>query len=117
MSTNGFSKFVCCLFWIQAEEAQRKLKRPNGEDPALPPFCPLFASLVNILQCDVLLGMLGAVLQWAMEPSGGHWSESMLQRVLHLIGMALLEEQQQLENIGDDDEVAFNFTLKISHGG
>ena len=47
----------------------------------LPPFSPLFASLVNILQCDVLLGMLGAVLQWAVEPSGGHWSESMLQRV------------------------------------
>ncbi|KAF4070265.1 hypothetical protein AMELA_G00293160 [Ameiurus melas] len=90
------------------------LKRQNGEDPALPPFCPLFASLVNILQCDVLLGMLGAVLQWAMEPSGGHWSESMLQRVLHLIRMALLEEQQQLENICDDSEVNFNFTLKIS---
>ncbi|XP_053476045.1 E3 ubiquitin-protein ligase UBR2-like isoform X4 [Ictalurus furcatus] len=65
-----------------AEEAQRKLKRQNGEDPALPPFCPLCASLVNILQCDVLLGMLGAVLQWAMEPSGGHWSESMLQRTV-----------------------------------
>ncbi|XP_053534960.1 E3 ubiquitin-protein ligase UBR2 isoform X1 [Ictalurus punctatus] len=70
------------LFWIQAEEAQRKLKRQNGEDPALPPFCPLFASLGNILQCDVLLGMLGAVLQWAMEPTGGHWSESMLQRMV-----------------------------------
>ncbi|XP_053534492.1 E3 ubiquitin-protein ligase UBR2-like [Ictalurus punctatus] len=102
---------------VSGEEAQRKLKRQNGEDPALPPFCPLFASLGNILQCDVLLGMLGAVLQWAMEPSGGHWSESMLQRVLHLIGMALLEEQQQLENIGDDDEVTFNFTLKISRPG
>lgn len=37
-----------------------------------------------------------------------------LLQVLHLIGMALLEEQQQLENIGDDDEVTFNFTLKIS---
>ncbi|XP_047668062.1 E3 ubiquitin-protein ligase UBR2 isoform X5 [Tachysurus fulvidraco] len=106
----------------KAEEAQRKLKRQNGEElalppPALPPFCPLFASLVNILQCDVLLGMVGAVLQWAVEPSGGHWSESMLQRVLHLIGMALLEEQQQLESSGDDNEVTFNFTLKISRPG
>ncbi|XP_053534506.1 E3 ubiquitin-protein ligase UBR2 [Ictalurus punctatus] len=26
--------------------------------------------------------MLGAVLQWAMEPTGGHWSESMLQRMV-----------------------------------
>lgn len=34
--------------------------------------------------------------------------------MLHLIGMALLEEQQQLESSGDDNEVTFNFTLKIS---
>uniref|UniRef100_A0A8C7F267 E3 ubiquitin-protein ligase n=1 Tax=Oncorhynchus kisutch TaxID=8019 RepID=A0A8C7F267_ONCKI len=106
----------------KAEEAQRKLKRQNGEDtalppPVLPPFCPLFASLVNILQCDVLLGMLGAVLQWAVEPSAGHWSESMLQRVLHLIGMALLEEHQQLENSSEDNDVYFNFTLKMSRPG
>ncbi|KAJ8014253.1 hypothetical protein DPEC_G00038350 [Dallia pectoralis] len=106
----------------KAEEAQRKLRRQKGEDtalppPVLPPFCPLFASLVNILQCDVLLGMLGAVLQWAVEPSGGHWSESMLQRVLHLIGMALLEEQQQLENNSEDQDVSFNFTLKMSRPG
>uniref|UniRef100_A0AAR2LK17 E3 ubiquitin-protein ligase n=1 Tax=Pygocentrus nattereri TaxID=42514 RepID=A0AAR2LK17_PYGNA len=87
---------------------------PALPPPVLPPFCQLFASLVNILQCDVLLGMLGAVLQWAVEPSGGHWSESMLQRVLHLIGMALLEEQQQLESNSEDNEVTFNFTLKIS---
>ncbi|XP_062851990.1 E3 ubiquitin-protein ligase UBR2 isoform X1 [Trichomycterus rosablanca] len=106
----------------KAEEAQRKLRRQNGEDtalppPVLPPFCPLFASLVNILQCDVLIGMLGAVLQWAVEPSGGQWSESMLQRVLHLIGMALLEEQQQLESSSEENEVTFNFSIKISRPG
>ncbi|XP_015218616.1 E3 ubiquitin-protein ligase UBR2 isoform X1 [Lepisosteus oculatus] len=106
----------------KAEEAQRKLKRQNGENtalppPALPPFCPLFASLVNLLQCDVFLSILSTVLQWAVEPSGGYWSESMLQRVLHLIGMALLEERQQLENSSEDNDVTFNFTLKISRPG
>ncbi|XP_064173858.1 E3 ubiquitin-protein ligase UBR2 isoform X1 [Anguilla rostrata] len=106
----------------KAEEAQRKMKRQNGEDsalppPVLPPFCPLFASLMNLLQCDVLLGMLGLVLQWAVEPIGGHWSESMLQRVLHLIGMALLEEQQQIESSSEDNDVTFNFTLRISRPG
>ncbi|XP_051504014.1 E3 ubiquitin-protein ligase UBR2 isoform X2 [Myxocyprinus asiaticus] len=106
----------------KAEEAQRKIKRQNGEDSALPPpvlsrFCPLFASLVNILQCDVLLSILGAVLQWAMEPSGGHWSESMLQRVLHLIGMGLVEEQQHLISSTEDNVTSFNFTLKISRPG
>ncbi|XP_029925864.1 E3 ubiquitin-protein ligase UBR2 isoform X3 [Myripristis murdjan] len=106
----------------KAEEAQRKLRRQNGDDsalppPALPPLCPLFASLVNLLQCDVLLAVEGAVLQWAVEPSGGGWTESMLQRVLHLVGMALLEEQQQLENSSGDDDVTFNYTSKITRPG
>lgn len=103
------------LTCVQAEEAQRKLRRQNGEDtgeptwshdllpscratidqpdcvcvcmyaalpPPVPPsLSPLFGSLINLLQCDVLLAVEGAVLQWAMEPSGGGWTESMLQRV------------------------------------
>ncbi|KAM9365047.1 LOW QUALITY PROTEIN: E3 ubiquitin-protein ligase UBR2 [Pholidichthys leucotaenia] len=107
----------------KAEEAQRKLRRQNGEITALPPpmpppLCPLFGSLVNLLQCDVLLAVEGAVLQWAVEPSGGGWTESMLQRVLHLVGMALLEEQQQLEmSNSDDDDVTFNYTCKITRPG
>ncbi|XP_068183041.1 E3 ubiquitin-protein ligase UBR2 isoform X1 [Antennarius striatus] len=106
----------------KAEEAQRKTRRQNGEDTALPPprpppLCPLFASLVNLLQCDVLLAVEGAVLHWAVEPSGGGWTESMLQRVLHLVGVALLEEQQQLENSSGDDDVTFNYTSKITRPG
>ncbi|XP_035982677.1 E3 ubiquitin-protein ligase UBR2 isoform X3 [Fundulus heteroclitus] len=128
----------------KAEEAQRKLRRQNAEDtgersqtplraspghhgnlcasPALPPplpppLCPLFGSLVNLLQCDVLLAVEGAVLQWAVEPSGGGWTESMLQRVLHLVGMALLEEQQQLENSSGDDDVSFRYSSKIARPG
>lgn len=34
-------------------------------------------------------------------------------QVLHLVGMALLEEQQQLENSSGDD-VTFNYTCKIT---
>ncbi|XP_061661493.1 E3 ubiquitin-protein ligase UBR2 [Syngnathoides biaculeatus] len=106
----------------KAEEAQRKLRRQNGEDTALPPpvpppLCPLFASLVNLLQCDVLLAVEGAVLQWATEPRGGGWTESMLQRVLHLVGMALLEEQQQLESSNSEDDITFIYTSKISRPG
>uniref|UniRef100_A0A3B4FKK5 E3 ubiquitin-protein ligase n=1 Tax=Pundamilia nyererei TaxID=303518 RepID=A0A3B4FKK5_9CICH len=106
----------------KAEEAQRKLRRQSGEDTALPPpppppLCPLFGSLVNLLQCDALLAIEGAVLQWAVEPSGGGWTESMLQRVLHLVGMALLEEQQQLESSSGDEDVTFNYTCKITRPG
>lgn len=106
----------------KAEEAQRKLKRENKEDtalppPALPPFCPLFASLVNILQCDVMLYIMGTILQWAVEHHGSAWSESMLQRVLHLIGMALQEEKHHLENAVEGHVQTFTFTQKISKPG
>uniref|UniRef100_A0A8C6QT21 E3 ubiquitin-protein ligase n=1 Tax=Nannospalax galili TaxID=1026970 RepID=A0A8C6QT21_NANGA len=106
----------------KAEEAQRKLKRQNREDtalppPVLPPFCPLFASLVNILQSDVMLYIMGTILQWAIEHHGYAWSESMLQRVLHLIGMALQEEKQHLENAVDEHVVTLTFTQKISKPG
>uniref|UniRef100_H3C3Y1 E3 ubiquitin-protein ligase n=1 Tax=Tetraodon nigroviridis TaxID=99883 RepID=H3C3Y1_TETNG len=106
----------------KAEDTQRKLRRQNSEDSALPPptpppLCPLFGSLVNLLQCDVLLAVEGAVLQWAGEPSGGSWTDSMLQRVLHLVGLALLEEQQQLENSSGEDDVTFNYTCKITRPG
>uniref|UniRef100_A0A2K5WXM9 E3 ubiquitin-protein ligase n=1 Tax=Macaca fascicularis TaxID=9541 RepID=A0A2K5WXM9_MACFA len=106
----------------KAEEAQRKMKRQNREDtalppPVLPPFCPLFASLVNILQSDVMLCIMGTILQWAVEHNGYAWSESMLQRVLHLIGMALQEEKQHLENVTEEHVVTFTFTQKISKPG
>lgn len=106
----------------KAEEAQRKLKRENKEDtalppPALPPFCPLFASLVNILQCDVMLYIMGTILQWVVEHHGSAWSESMLQRVLHLIGMALQEEKHHLENAVEGQVQTFTFTQKISKPG
>ncbi|XP_065769332.1 E3 ubiquitin-protein ligase UBR2 isoform X4 [Muntiacus reevesi] len=106
----------------KAEEAQRKLKRQNKEDtalppPVLPPFCPLFASLVNILQSDVMLLIMRTILQWTVEHSGHIWSESMLQRVLHLIGMALQEEKQHLENVMEEHVITFTFTQKISKPG
>ncbi|CAL8258816.1 unnamed protein product [Lota lota] len=106
----------------KAEEAQRKLRRQNGEDSALPPptpppLCPLLASVVGLLQSDVLLAVISAVLQWTTEPSGGHWTESMLQRVLHLVAMALLEEKQQLESSSGDDDITFTFNSKISRPG
>ncbi|XP_043917807.1 E3 ubiquitin-protein ligase UBR2 isoform X2 [Protopterus annectens] len=106
----------------KAEEGQRKLKRQNSSDTALPPpvpppFCTLFASLVNILQSDVLLSILRTVLQWALEPNSYAWSESMLQRVLHLIGMALQEENQQMEINYEENGESFNFTQKVSRPG
>lgn len=132
------SSLFCPLFFFLSLSLS-----PALPPPLPPPLAPLFASLVNLLQCDVLLAIKGAVLQWAVEPSGGGWTESMLQRVssgvhfsqssdeqfymtrrvcvcltrtqvLHLVGMALLEEQQQLENSSGDDDIMFNYTSKIT---
>ncbi|KAF4070221.1 hypothetical protein AMELA_G00289710 [Ameiurus melas] len=55
-----------------------------------------------------------AILHGGMDQNPSVCSITGRFQVLHLIGMALLEEQQQLENIGDDREVNFNFILKIS---
>nr|XP_056709117.1 E3 ubiquitin-protein ligase UBR2 isoform X1 [Euleptes europaea] len=106
----------------KAEEAQRKLRRQSRQDTALPPpvlpaFCPLFESLTNILQCDVMLCITKTILQWAIEHNGYAWSESMLQRVFHLIGMALQEEKQDIENANEDNVVTFTFSQKISRPG
>uniref|UniRef100_A0A8C1IBK9 E3 ubiquitin-protein ligase n=1 Tax=Cyprinus carpio TaxID=7962 RepID=A0A8C1IBK9_CYPCA len=102
----------------KAEEAQRRIKRQNGEDSVLPPpvlprFCPLFASLVNILfhhdiffYHDIFLPHTQVRAQY----------ELVLQ-VLHLIGMGLVEEQQHLIGSADDNDTNFNFTLKISRPG
>ncbi|KAB1261502.1 E3 ubiquitin-protein ligase UBR2, partial [Camelus dromedarius] len=80
----------------KAEEAQRKLKRQNKEDT------------------DVMLLIMRTILQWTVEHNGCVWSESMLQRVLHLIGMALQEEKQHLENVMEEHVITFTFTQKIS---
>uniref|UniRef100_A0A7N4PAU8 E3 ubiquitin-protein ligase n=1 Tax=Sarcophilus harrisii TaxID=9305 RepID=A0A7N4PAU8_SARHA len=69
------------------------------------------------LLSDVMLCIMGTILQWAVEHNGYAWSESMLQRVLHLIGMALQEEKQHLENVSEESVVTFTFTQKISKPG
>ncbi|KAG7260794.1 hypothetical protein CRUP_006366 [Coryphaenoides rupestris] len=50
--------------------------RPTEARGTIPQRC-----VVGLMQCDVLLSVISAVLQWTTEPSGGHWTESMLQRV------------------------------------
>lgn len=64
-----------------------------------------------------MLYIMGTILQWAVEHHGSAWSESMLQRVLHLIGMALQEEKHHLENAVEGHVQTFTFTQKISKPG
>ncbi|KAL4676331.1 hypothetical protein H8959_010476, partial [Pygathrix nigripes] len=102
-------------------EAVAHFKKPGltgrGMYELKPECAKEFNFLVNILQSDVMLCIMGTILQWAVEHNGYAWSESMLQRVLHLIGMALQEEKQHLENVTEEHVVTFTFTQKISKPG
>ncbi|KAK2826083.1 hypothetical protein Q5P01_020297 [Channa striata] len=105
----------------KAEECQKKRRTQEGNDKALrppvpPPFCPAFSSIVHLLCCDIMVHVLGRVLQRAAEDQATHWTEAMIQQALHLIGLALLEEKTQLED-STAEEVTFNFSIKAQRIG
>uniref|UniRef100_A0A3Q3QD62 E3 ubiquitin-protein ligase n=1 Tax=Monopterus albus TaxID=43700 RepID=A0A3Q3QD62_MONAL len=100
----------------KAEESQKKRRTQEGSDKALHPpvppvFCPAFSRIVNLLYCDITIHVLRFILQGAAEDHASHWTEAMIQRALHLIGQALLEEKTQLED-STVEEVTFDFSLK-----
>ncbi|XP_053191479.1 E3 ubiquitin-protein ligase UBR1 isoform X1 [Scomber japonicus] len=100
----------------KAEESQKKRRVQEGNDKALrppvpPTFCPAFSSIVRLLCCDIIVHILRRVLQRAAEDRATHWTEAMIQRALHLIGQALLEEKMQLED-STVEEVTFDFSIK-----
>ncbi|XP_005724070.1 E3 ubiquitin-protein ligase UBR1 [Pundamilia nyererei] len=100
----------------KAEESQKKRRAQEGNDKALrppvpPAFCSEFSYIVQLLCCDIMVHILRNVLQRAAEDRPTHWTEAMIQRALHLIGQALLEEKSQLEDV-TAEEVTFDFSLK-----
>ncbi|KAK2843429.1 hypothetical protein Q7C36_011644 [Tachysurus vachellii] len=109
----------------KAEDAQKKRRVQEGRDkgigPALrppvpPPFTQAFSSIVRLLCCDVFIHVLRRVLQRAAEDHSALWTEAMIQRALHLVGQALLEEKNQLEACSVE-EVTFDFSLKARKVG
>ncbi|XP_062252629.1 E3 ubiquitin-protein ligase UBR1 [Platichthys flesus] len=105
----------------KAEESQKKRRTQEGNDKALrppvpPAFCPDFSNILRLLCCDVFIHILRRVLQRAAEDRATHWTEAMIQRALHVIGQALLEEKSQLEE-STEEEVTFDFSLKARRIG
>uniref|UniRef100_A0A8C2B7C4 E3 ubiquitin-protein ligase n=1 Tax=Cyprinus carpio TaxID=7962 RepID=A0A8C2B7C4_CYPCA len=104
----------------KAEEAQKKRRTQEGSDKALrppvpPPFCPAFSNIVYLLCCDIFIHILKRIFQKAAEDRSNRWTEPMIQRALHLVGQALLEEKTQLEG-SSLEEVTFDFSLKAQKG-
>ncbi|XP_007553185.1 E3 ubiquitin-protein ligase UBR1 isoform X1 [Poecilia formosa] len=100
----------------KAEESQKKRRAQESNDKALrppvpPAFSPSFSRIVQLLCCDVFIHILRRILQRAAEDRSTHWTEAMIQRALHLIGQALVEEKTQLES-GSVEDVTFDFSLK-----
>ncbi|KAK3538210.1 hypothetical protein QTP70_033114 [Hemibagrus guttatus] len=105
----------------KAEDAQKKRRAQEGSDKSLrppvpPPFSQAFSSIVRLLCCDVFIHVLRRVLQRAVEEHSALWTEAMIQRALHLIGQALLEEKNLLEACSVE-EVTFDFSIKARKVG
>lgn len=96
----------------KAEETQRKREKLQDEEdccppPVPPPLCKGFAMLVNFLQCDVMLHVMKIILERCLNLRARTFSETQFQKLLHLIGYALHEEQRSLDT---GDPPVFQFT-------
>ncbi|XP_060067571.1 E3 ubiquitin-protein ligase UBR2-like isoform X1 [Ylistrum balloti] len=97
----------------KSEEAQIERKKHENEGQALPPpnpkkFKQNFQPITNLLQCDMMLYLMHLLLQRTAAKRSRSWSEGQLDRILHIIGLALLE-QRRATNEGDH---SFDFLSK-----
>uniref|UniRef100_A0A182W515 E3 ubiquitin-protein ligase n=1 Tax=Anopheles minimus TaxID=112268 RepID=A0A182W515_9DIPT len=82
----------------KSEERQRIQKKEKNElvccpPPALPKLTELFNNIPYILHCDVMLKIINVILSRALDLTSMTFTEGQLQRVLHLIGYAIQEEE------------------------
>ncbi|XP_002101445.3 E3 ubiquitin-protein ligase UBR1 isoform X1 [Drosophila yakuba] len=81
----------------KAEEQQRERRKAKKQlvccpPPMLPQLTPAFTSMANILQCPVFLNICTLVMNRALNVHSRSFTESHLQKVLHLLGFAIQEE-------------------------
>ncbi|XP_023176717.1 E3 ubiquitin-protein ligase UBR1 isoform X3 [Drosophila hydei] len=81
----------------RAEELQRERRKLKKQlvccpPPMLPQLTMAFISMANILQCNVFFAIITVVIVRALDPRSRSFTESHLQKVLHLIGFAIQEE-------------------------
>lgn len=82
----------------KSEEAQRRRRKEKGElvccpPPVLPQLTQSFSMIANLLQCDVMLLIMKTVLRRALDLKAITFSESHVQKTLHLVGYAIQEEE------------------------
>ena len=90
----------------KSEEAQRaKLKAANKPPPSLPALSMNFSGLTFLLQSELMLHLMRLVL----HAESRYFSESRVQKVLYLLGMALVEEERMRKI---NPNTTFRFTKK-----
>uniref|UniRef100_A0A1W7R9B1 E3 ubiquitin-protein ligase n=1 Tax=Hadrurus spadix TaxID=141984 RepID=A0A1W7R9B1_9SCOR len=101
----------------RAEEVQLKRRRTASEDECCPPpvppeFCSNFCTVINILQCDIMLHVTKLVLKRTINLQSGAYTETQFEKILHLIGVGLQEEQRVLD--GSASNTAFTYVDKAT---
>lgn len=84
----------------KSEEMQRQRHKNKNEliccpPPKLPALAQPFSMIANLLQCDVMLMIFQNVFKQALDLNCNTFAEGHLQKVLHLIGYAIQEEDSQ----------------------
>merc|ERR1712226_1679839 len=82
--------------------------------PSIPVLSKQFAGIAEILKCDVYLYLISLILERADNLMSRCFSENQVHRVLHLIGLSLLEEEQSQKM--DKDKEESNKSEKFSLG-
>ncbi|XP_022244280.1 E3 ubiquitin-protein ligase UBR2-like isoform X1 [Limulus polyphemus] len=104
----------------KAEEVQLKRKKQTGEEECCPPPLPSefslpFSVIINLLQCDVMAHIMLVVLKRTLNLHSTSYSEGQFEKVLHIIGLALHEEQRQQEQ--KEEGGFFQFTKMAEKKG
>ena len=99
----------------KSELGQRKRKKAAGEPechpPPVPPeFTRQFKAISDLLQCDIYVYIIHLVLKRADNLKSRCFSENLVHRALHLIGLSLLEE----ERCKADKRETYEFTSRAS---
>ena len=120
----------------RSEESQRKRRKAEGlPECNPPPLAPIlskqFAGIAEILKCDVYLYLMSLILERADNLMSRCFSENQVHRVLHLIGLSLLEEERcqmmakkdeqssdkensslGIDKDGEKEDIKYDFTIQ-----
>ncbi|CAF0875440.1 unnamed protein product [Brachionus calyciflorus] len=97
----------------KSEEYQLSLKKDESlkffKPPRHPPLTPIFSNITHLLDCDVFIKLILCILRRQAQKSK-LVTDGIILRILHLIGLALHEEQDDIDtNVQDQATMTYKF--------